>query len=913
MSDVGFAKESDTCQVNPGNCSEGISLSLWERIKYDPDIMLKYADPKVKHGKRYLVSTGAEFDRTSGKAYPGLAIYHEGIDLVAVVSTGQEVWELRVTGQLYNDSWTNIGIRWQQPNYTDPSTPQEKKGGLEMYVNLQKVGHSLMPEYTDAGFPTYTQAPAHQIGGFDPPVMTIGCHWDYETEKFMHFGNGEYDEVADWSRRLNTNSTHDETTFFFGGFQGSDTSADPEKMAILLASANLVDPEIADMAREFLEDKLLTPAPTLPELPTRTTPKGQVASSTTEKSTTKKSGSGGDGDGDGDAEDGDGNEADQDQFSLETLAKTQKRFQDLMGDMLASRSGNEIVYPEVGERRFPVSIVAGKIVAGSDQDVVEKWDAFYKVYPHLVGAYQTVKEMHNYMLAWVGATNTSSDGSTRFFDPETNSMRYTASGEDFVLYGLKQPPEMFRSQPRLGLPNYDGIEWFTAKDKWDKAEDTFTIPTGMYKDQPGCNENPVTFIATIFNELRRVMPHRRNVANIRSGNWTVDSKIIYIAVGPNVDPMDYDADDVETVSNCVADAQYLIDNPIHYLLYHKTPGIARLVRTALSWFSEKERGGIEIRKCVYWNENFGSNGAWDTTGCKLINTDEEKTECQCSTLGAMAVISEQYEKIEIDDDCEAMIIIKYVGICFSMVFLIFFITVVVVTKSVGDMFHLVRMHVAVSWICAMVLHIATDLDQVRDDPTSNLAVGFLMMYFYTSCTMWTVCEAHATFKAFTGGIISGRTKIYFPFGYGTPLIPLGILFLLYHDDLGVDPRCFVAWNDDAKTLFLVYNLSQSFLAVVFAIIILFNMTKPQTKRRNVVSDLKSQARGTLVLCFCTFIFWIFATVTYLHNQASDAADPYCVFVVFLGWFGVVMACCLGPASAKFRNAIYKKKKKVLRM
>ena len=50
-------------------------------------------------------------DHVGDRSYPGLSLYHEGIDLVAIVSTGEDVWHLKVTGQLINETWSNIGIR----------------------------------------------------------------------------------------------------------------------------------------------------------------------------------------------------------------------------------------------------------------------------------------------------------------------------------------------------------------------------------------------------------------------------------------------------------------------------------------------------------------------------------------------------------------------------------------------------------------------------------------------------------------------------------------------------------------------------------------------------------------------------------------------------------------------------------
>ena len=85
---------------------------------------------------------------------------HEGIEIVAVVSTGERVWELRVKGQLLNNTWTQIGVRFQMPDLENPNIAKlaakgeaglEKMGGLEMYINLEKVGHTILPDASDRG------------------------------------------------------------------------------------------------------------------------------------------------------------------------------------------------------------------------------------------------------------------------------------------------------------------------------------------------------------------------------------------------------------------------------------------------------------------------------------------------------------------------------------------------------------------------------------------------------------------------------------------------------------------------------------------------------------------------------------------------------------------------------------------
>jgi len=42
--------------------------------------------------------------------------------------------------------------------------------------------------------------------------------------------------------------------------------------------------------------------------------------------------------------------------------------------------------------------------------------------------------------------------------------------------------------------------------------DTFSIPTGMFIDQPNCADSPLTVISSVFNGLGRATPPRKNPA-----------------------------------------------------------------------------------------------------------------------------------------------------------------------------------------------------------------------------------------------------------------------------------------------------------------------------------------------------------------------------------------------------------------
>ena len=63
--------------------------------------------------------------------------------------------KVKVMGNLpKNNSWTNIALRWEPLKFTDSDTYQKARqehetselGGLQLLLNLEMIGHSLLPE-----------------------------------------------------------------------------------------------------------------------------------------------------------------------------------------------------------------------------------------------------------------------------------------------------------------------------------------------------------------------------------------------------------------------------------------------------------------------------------------------------------------------------------------------------------------------------------------------------------------------------------------------------------------------------------------------------------------------------------------------------------------------------------------------
>ena len=224
-------KGGDPCAANPADCQDGFSFSIWEKATFPKDILAPVEETpedwlERPHKRKYLVTSAPVplFNRTEALAFPGFEIYRQGPELIATVSTGEKVWQLKLLGRLYNNTWVNIGIRWFKPNLENSleyrDKPIRKLGGMEMYINGQLEAATLVSEKEDKNeVPTRNfKSYPFWIDGKTDPTITIGCGWSDSKKEWDFFSANEYDELVIWTRQLVQNATRDEVPFFLGGY-----------------------------------------------------------------------------------------------------------------------------------------------------------------------------------------------------------------------------------------------------------------------------------------------------------------------------------------------------------------------------------------------------------------------------------------------------------------------------------------------------------------------------------------------------------------------------------------------------------------------------------------------------------------------------------------------------------------------
>jgi len=177
--DDSFRSADDLCIQDPSNCPEGFAVSLFYKNSFSFNPQDLEEKDLTKFKRRYILSTGG------GLGSPGVGIFLKGPYLGADLSTGNSTWSLTIKGTLpRNATWNNIAIRWKPPVTTQEAynnLTAEKRfdeiGGLEVFLNLDKIGHIIEPKLgcdcddaPPAGGEGGDGTPAGGEGGDAPPV-----------------------------------------------------------------------------------------------------------------------------------------------------------------------------------------------------------------------------------------------------------------------------------------------------------------------------------------------------------------------------------------------------------------------------------------------------------------------------------------------------------------------------------------------------------------------------------------------------------------------------------------------------------------------------------------------------------------------------------------------------------------------
>jgi len=912
--DSKFRLRSDNCMQNPAKCNEGLSIAIWEKVTH-PRKLIDLDPDTGDFEKKYIFSTGADYDYDLKKSVPGVALYHQGMDIVAQVNTGEDIWELRVRGQLLNKTWVNIGIRWDKPNLDETVVldPAER-GGLELYVNLEKVGHAVLPiqraDYTEADpdngidffigewdvqepvrIPKRDQTTGKIIVGEfeDGPSMTFGCHFDTLEDgldispgKFDHFHDAVLDEMAIWTRKLQINKTHDETLYFFGDYKKELEEMTPSKFAEILKAVNFEDPLQAEAAGE-MTFKLLS----------NSKPEDEAAATTT--TTTRPI-----------IEVGEPSDLTLQEKEEKTWKEKERNKQLLLLDtykeLLSTKGVREGALPKHLDSRFKTIPIAAKLLSCDLKNNV-RWKIVQEDQDH-PGSSEVVKVLEDFATAYMGSANLSFYDDTEFFNATSGEFMANLITDDIFMSIQKLNMKNLRWRGQNGkfdtqIYRQPTRIWDRALDLWDNPRDAIFIPTEMWAESALCHDNPITLLYAIYPCYGEFAPLRRNPVEITSQKFVLDSKVISVRVIVNNDTIDPQSGEAAL---CKTDPQWMKYHPVQIRFFHKSK---ETVRRKIMHHEDQVKTSIDARRCVIWNEEIGLNGAWDARGCTTVMNEQDSTLCECDRFGTYALAAEKIEQPIAKDAFSWLVISRYIGFVISLLSLTIFVVVIMLSKHLWEMFHLMRLNTGICYWFALLFHFISEAKVIQEDRHSNTAISSIILFFYLSGSYFQLMEAYAEFRAITAGIIGGKTLCYVAIGWGTGFIGLGVTWFLYGNDIGTDPDVFIGWENETKMPFFYMNWAALWTALVLSGVVLFNTSTPQTRKEDVVEDLQVQGQGLAITNFLFCMVWVFAYPAYIKFPGTEMRDYYPVFTLFNAWMGFIIFIFLGLSSKRFRFVLSK--------
>ena len=135
----------------------------------------------------------------------------------------------------------------------------------------------------------------------------------------------------------------------------------------------------------------------------------------------------------------------------------------------------------------------------------------------------------------------------------------------------------------------------------------------------------------------------------------------------------------------------------------------------------------------------------------MVWNNDKVVECTSTAFGTFGIVSEIYEPPSVDKDQNWLMITKYVGYALSILLLLVFCTMVLLSKHLWEMFHIIGMNFAFALAFANVFMIMAEQDFIRDDHDWCTFAGFGINMLYIAAAALLLFLNFAVFLATTTG------------------------------------------------------------------------------------------------------------------------------------------------------------------
>ncbi|XP_032906737.1 adhesion G protein-coupled receptor E1-like [Amblyraja radiata] len=294
-------------------------------------------------------------------------------------------------------------------------------------------------------------------------------------------------------------------------------------------------------------------------------------------------------------------------------------------------------------------------------------------------------------------------------------------------------------------------------------------------------------------------------------------------------------------------------------------------------------------KCVFWNS---STFSWSTQGCQLVEFNATYTVCNCTHLTSFAVLM-ALDVIE-GNDAHNLHLITLVGVIVSLVCLALSVLTFTLCRALKSIRTTIHTHLCISLFLAELLLIF-GIDKTEYRTLCAVIAGFLH-YFFLACFSWMLLEGVQLYlmlvKVFNAK--SMRPTYMCLFGYGFPLITVGISAAVYSQGYGTEKYCWLdlksgfLWAFLAPVCVIILVNGGFFIITVLKLAEKFSSVNPDMGQLKEIRVFTFTAVAQLCLLGCTWIFGM------LHFQKETIVMAYIFTVInsMQGMFIFILHCLL---------------------
>ncbi|XP_038071677.1 latrophilin-like protein LAT-2 [Patiria miniata] len=305
---------------------------------------------------------------------------------------------------------------------------------------------------------------------------------------------------------------------------------------------------------------------------------------------------------------------------------------------------------------------------------------------------------------------------------------------------------------------------------------------------------------------------------------------------------------------------------------------------------------------------FLKDTSWSSEGCTTTSAGTTSTKCECDHLTSFAVLVSP-RTIEISAaDSIALEILTNLGLAVSIICLLISLIILNVLRQLTSTRISILKHTAAALLVAQSLFILGGT--VGKLPTFCKVVAALSHYFFLAVFCWVLIQGVHLYMKVRRALKGGIDMIYFyVFGWGFPLIVVGISFGIEHMNYGVDQICWISVKQGAGVLIAFIGPAYFVLAinlVVICMVMHVFMTVKVNKDKSEKDKIKSGLKAVIVMVPILGLSWLFGV---LIITSPEVVFHY-LFVIFNCSQGVFIFLFHVVFNDEVKQALNKKRNKI---